>query len=168
MSFILYQNSYGLWPMMPTTISLSFLQKILFQNSPSQLYMFNELLIFWFDVGFFLIIVTKINSIFHRGLYIVSCLLTRMRLLANRVLSVLCIVFYSVYSFGNIVHLYFRLTLIRMLRLSRFWYAGGQRESISLTIVPVTFPPLMFILSDLYCVVAEEKPTLLYISTACC
>jgi hypothetical protein len=148
--------------------ALFFYKKMLFQNSPSQLYMFNELLIFWFDVGFFLITVTKINSIFHRGLYIVSFLLTRMRLLANRVLSVFCIVFYSVYSFGNIVHMYFRLPLIRMLRLSRFWYAGGQRESISLTIVHVTFPPLMFILSDLYCVVAEEKPTLLYISTACC
>jgi hypothetical protein len=100
--------------------ALFFYKKMLFQNSPSQLYMFSELLIFWFDVGFFLITVTKINSIFHRGLYIVSCLLTRMRLLANRVLSVFCIVFYSVYSFGNIVHLYFRLTLIRMLRLSRF------------------------------------------------
>jgi hypothetical protein len=34
--------------------------------------------------------------------------------------------------------------------------------------VPVTFPPPMFILSDLYYVVAEEKPTLLYISTARC
>jgi hypothetical protein len=29
--------------------------------------------------------------------------------------------------------------------------------------MPVTFPPLMFILSNLYGVVAEEKPTLLYI-----
>jgi hypothetical protein len=104
--------------MMPTTILFSFLQKMLFQNSPSQMYMFNEVLIFWFNVGFFLITVIKINSIFQRGLYIVSCLLTRIRLLANRVLSVFCIVFYSVYSFGNIVQLYFRLTLIRMLRLT--------------------------------------------------
>jgi hypothetical protein len=106
--------------MMPTTISLYSFKKMLFQNSPSQLYMFSEVLIFWFDVGFFLITVIKINSMFHRGLYIVSCLLTRMRLLANKVLSVFCIVFYSVYSFGNIVQLYFRLTLIRMLCLSRF------------------------------------------------
>jgi hypothetical protein len=37
--------------------------------------MFNEVLIFWFDVGFFLITVIKINSIFHRGLYIVSAYL---------------------------------------------------------------------------------------------
>jgi hypothetical protein len=72
--------------------------------------MFNEVLIFWFIVGFFLITVIEINSIFQRGLYIVSCLLTRIHLLANRVLSVFCIVFYSVYSFGNIVQLYFRLT----------------------------------------------------------
>ena len=144
------------------------LQKMLFQNSPSQLYMLNGVFIFWLNVLFFLITVIEINSIFQRGLYIVSCLLTRIRLLANRVLSVFCIVFYSVYSFGNIVQLYFRLTLIRMLRLSRFWYAGGQRECISLKIVHVTFPPRMFILSNLYCVVAEEKPTLLYISTAHC
>ena len=82
---------------------LFFYKKMLFQNSPSQLYMLNGVLIFWLNVLFFLITVIEINSIFQRGLYIVSFLLTRMRLLANRVLSVFCIVFYSVYSFGNIV-----------------------------------------------------------------
>jgi hypothetical protein len=39
--------------------ALFFYKKMLFQNSPSQLYMFSELLIFWFDVGFFLITVLR-------------------------------------------------------------------------------------------------------------
>jgi hypothetical protein len=71
--------------MMPTTIPFSFLQKMLFQNSPSQLYMLNGVLIFWLNVLFFLITVIETNSIFQRGLYIVSCLCRRIRLLANRV-----------------------------------------------------------------------------------
>lgn len=72
---------------------LFFLQKLLFQNSPSQLYMFDGVIIFWLNVRFFLITVIEINSIFQRGLYIVSCLRRRIRLLSNRVLSVFCIVF---------------------------------------------------------------------------